>query len=283
MQKEKSGTLYVVATPIGNLQDMSLRAVEILKSVDKIAVEDTRHATVLLNHFSIKNPIFSLHEHNEREQCEQVIMDLQKGNDIALISDAGTPLINDPGYHLVQQARRNHIRVIPIPGANAAIAALSVSGIATNRFCFEGFLPAKEEAIRKCLIALKYEPRTMVFYETPHRLMMVLTLLLEVFGPQRNATVAREMTKMYEDYVFGTLEQIHQHFENLPKQIRGEFVLVVQGATETEMQSEGQAEKVLDILLSELPIKQAAALASKITGERKNTLYDLALKKQHRK
>lgn len=278
MQKEKTGKLFIVATPIGNLQDITLRAIDILKSVDKIAVEDTRHATVLLNHFSIQKPTFSLHEHNEHERIAKVIEMLQSGESVALISDAGTPLINDPGYKLVRQARESNLDVIPIPGACAAIAALSVAGLPTNRFSFEGFLPTKAEACRKRLETLANETQTMIFYETPHRILMVLEIMATVFGPGRQCVVAREITKLHENILYLPLEKMLAHFKANDSQVRGEFVICVAGIDAEQKTHSIEPMKVLTLLLEELPIKQAAALASKITGERKNILYDAALK-----
>ena len=280
MQNKKFGTLYVVATPIGNLQDMSLRAIETLKSVDKIAAEDTRHSMLLLDHYSIKKPTLSLHEHNERDRINSIIHTLQAGESVALISDAGTPLINDPGYHIVRAAREAGMSVVPIPGACAAIAAISAAGLPTSRFTFEGFLPAKQEACRKRLSLLANETRTMIFYETPHRLMMALEVMAEIFGIERQCVVARELTKIHETILSDSLANMIKHFQTATKQIRGEFVICVAGVDEDAVVSEVFPEKVLDILLEELPLKQAAALASKITGERKNVLYELALKKQ---
>ena len=195
MQNQKKGTLYVVATPIGNLQDMTLRAIDVLKKVDKIAAEDTRHSAPLLKHFSISKPTLSLHDFNERERSQRIIADLLAGEEIALISDAGTPLISDPGYRLVKEAKAAGIAVVAIPGACAAIAALSVAGLASDRFIFEGFLPAKQEARCNRLREMLHETRTLIFYEAPHRLLQALQSMVEVFGPERQATVARELTK----------------------------------------------------------------------------------------
>lgn len=285
MQNNDIGTLYVVATPIGNLQDITMRAIEVLKSVDKIAAEDTRHAGPLLKHFSIDKPTFSLHDFNERERLNELLAWLQQGESIALISDAGTPLINDPGYHLVHAAKAAGISVVPVPGACAVIAALSVSGLPTDKFTFEGFLPAKEEARRQTLLALKHEARTMVFYEAPHRLLAALETMRAVFGGEHRVVVARELTKLYESVMNDALDKVIAHYIANPSQQRGEIVLMLQGIDQaTSPTCEVTAEHVLDILLEDLPVKQAASLASKITGERKNVLYELALaKKQSRK
>lgn len=279
--KKELGILYVVATPIGNLQDITLRAIEVLKRVDRIAAEDTRHAAPLLNHFSIDKPTISLHEFNERERVAVIINDLQNGENIALISDAGTPLISDPGFRLVREAIANHIRVEPVPGACAAIAALSVSGLPTDRFVFEGFLPAKSEALNKRLTELSFETRTIIFYVSPRRVLAVLDALGEHFGLERKAVIARELTKHYESIRADTLEALNHYYTANKEEQRGEFVILVAGAERETMQPKMiEPENVLDILLAELPVKQAAQLASKITGERKNILYDMALTKK---
>jgi 16S rRNA (cytidine1402-2'-O)-methyltransferase len=281
MQNEKSGTLYVVATPIGNLGDMSLRAVEVLKKVDRIAAEDTRHSAPLLKHFSITKPSISMHEFNERERHKVLMEYLREGESIALISDAGTPLISDPGFHLVREAKASGITVVTVPGPCAAIAALSISGLPTDKFTFEGFLSAKPEARRNQLTRLLHEARTMIFYEAPHRLLSALQTMLQVFGDERKAVVARELTKIHESVLADNLSELVRHFDAHPDQLRGECIILIAGSNEEEAESkEVIPEKVLDILLEELPLKQAAALASKITGERKNVLYEMALVKK---
>lgn len=281
MQKAAFGTLYVVATPIGNLQDMTFRAVEVLKSVDRIAAEDTRHAGPLLKHFSINKPSLSMHEFNERERLSVVIDYLEAGENIALISDAGTPLISDPGFHLVREAKARGINVVPVPGACAAIAALSVGGLPTDRFVFEGFLPAKTEARRNRLTVLLHEPRTIIFYEAPHRLLATLQDMVAVYGEERIAVVAREMTKLYESVITSPLIDLVEFYTKNPSKQKGEIVILLEGIDEEQSESkEVVPAEVLDILLAELPVKQAAALASKITGERKNVLYELALEKK---
>lgn len=281
MPSDKTGTLYVVATPIGNLQDMTLRAIEVLKKVDKIAAEDTRHAAPLLKHFSISKPSISLHDFNERDRLAIILDQLFEGESIALISDAGTPLISDPGFHLVREAKARGIRVVPVPGACAAIAALSTAGLPTDRFVFEGFLPAKTETRRHKLQLLSHEARTMIFYEAPHRLMSTLQALAEMFGSGRRAVVARELTKIHESILADTLSELVNYYSRHENEQRGEVVILVAGVEEEERESrEVVPEEVLDILLEELPLKQAAALASKITGARKNELYERALAKR---
>lgn len=284
MKNESMGTLYIVATPIGNLQDMTLRAIEVLKKVDRIAAEDTRHSAPLLKHFSIAKPSLSMHEFNERERLKVVMEYLQQGESIALISDAGTPLISDPGFHLVREAKAQGINVVAVPGACAAIAALSIAGLPTDKFTFEGFLPAKPEARRNRLATLLHEARTMIFYEAPHRMASVLQTMAEVFGRERKAVVAREITKIHESVLADNFAGLIQYFDEHPNSLRGEFVILVDGIEEKESESkEVRPENVLDILLEELPLKQAAALASKITGERKNVLYEMALAKKGEK
>ncbi len=281
MKSNRPGTLYVVATPIGNLQDMTLRGIEVLNSVDQIVAEDTRHATPLLKHFSIHKPIFSMHEFNERERLHAILSLVEEGHSLALISDAGTPLINDPGFNLIREAKARGIKVVPVPGACAAIAALSAAGLPTDRFTFEGFLPAKQEARHQRLLALRYEARTMIFYEAPHRLLDSLQAMAEIFGLIHKAVVAREMTKLYESILTSTIGELIEYYTSRPQEVRGEIVILLQGVdVENSPSKEVIAEEVLDILLQELPVKQAAALASKITGERKNVLYDLALLKK---
>lgn len=279
MQDSKIGTLYVVATPIGNMGDMTLRAVEVLKSVDKIVAEDTRHAGPLLKHFAITKSSVSMHEFNERERLKAVVEALKQGESIALISDAGTPLISDPGFRLVREARENGIRIVPIPGACAAITAISAAGLPSDRFFFEGFLPAKPEACRNRLKELQNETPTLIFYEAPHRLISTLEALVDVFGDSRKTVVARELTKIYESIIDGTPLELLTWYQANPTKVKGEIVILLEGAKEQvgEVVSVNP-EAVLKVLLEELPVKQAAALASKITGERKNVMYEKALK-----
>ncbi len=269
--------LYIVATPIGNLQDMSLRAIETLKTVDCIAAEDTRHSAPLLQHFMVKTPLIALHEHNERECADLLIKRLKQGESIALISDAGTPLINDPGYFLVREARKAGIQVIPIPGPSALIAALSASGLPTDRFCFEGFLPAKSKHRLKHLETLRHETRTLIFYEAPHRVLESLQDMLETFGPEREVVIARELTKLYETIYSGTLSHLVEWVKQDENQQRGEIVLMVKGAEAISNEVDDSLEDILKILLAELPLSQAVELAAKITNRRKNEVYQKAL------
>ncbi len=273
-----SGVLYVVATPIGNLEDMTARAVRVLSEVAVIAAEDTRHSARLLDHFGINTKMQSLHEHNEAAQTAGLLGLLRQGKSVALISDAGTPLVSDPGFRLVQAARAAGLRVAPVPGACAAIAALSVAGLPTDRFVFEGFPPPKPAARRAAFAALRDETRTVIFYETPHRLAESLQDLRDVFGPERPAVLARELTKQFETVRAAPLGELAAWVAGDANQQRGESVLLVRGAPPAEERGlDAEAERILRILLDELPVKQAAALAAAITGLKKNQLYQCAL------
>lgn len=276
------GTLYVVATPIGNLDDISARALRVLREVALIAAEDTRHSQRLLQHFGIGTPLAACHEHNERDQGGRFIGRLQAGEDVALISDAGTPLISDPGFHLVRSARAAGIPVVPVPGACALIAALSAAGLPSDRFIFEGFLPAKATGRRQRLEALREEPRTLLFYEAPHRLLESVEDMLAVFGPERPALLARELTKTFETLKGLRLAELREFIAADSNQQRGECVLLVGGwqAPEGEEAVSAESLRVLDLLLAEMPVKRAAALAAEITGVRKNLLYQAALARQ---
>ncbi|HSB95389.1 MAG TPA: 16S rRNA (cytidine(1402)-2'-O)-methyltransferase [Spongiibacteraceae bacterium] len=267
--------LYVVATPIGNLGDMVPRAVSILQSVDLIAAEDTRHSRRLLDHFDIRTRCVAYHDHSSPAELAALLADLNAGRSIALISDAGTPLVSDPGYRLVDAALSAGIKVVPIPGPCAVIAALSAAGLPTDRFVFEGFLPAKMQARRQRLELLLHESRTLVFYEAPHRLLETLSDFEFVFGAARVAVVARELTKLHETIYRAPLGELHA-WAVANNQGRGECVLLLQGDPEVAA-LDADSERVLRLLLEELPLKQAAALAAKITGQKKNELYQLAL------
>ncbi|MGA7799759.1 MAG: 16S rRNA (cytidine(1402)-2'-O)-methyltransferase [Gammaproteobacteria bacterium] len=274
----EKGALYVVATPIGNLDDMSRRAVDVLAGVDRIAAEDTRRSRRLLDHYGIATPMVAVHEHNEQRVLGSLLQQLHDGRTLALISDAGTPLISDPGFALVRAARQDGIRVIPIPGPSAVVCALSAAGLPTDRFVFEGFLPARSAGRRGRLQALADEPRTVVFYEASHRIVDTLDDLVDIFGAAREALVARELTKTFETIRSGPLAELAAWVRSDPDQQKGEFVLVIHGATPPgsgELDSE--ARRVVDLLLEELPVKQAAALAARITGVARNRLYAYAL------
>jgi 16S rRNA (cytidine1402-2'-O)-methyltransferase len=276
------GSLYVVATPIGNLDDMSVRALKVLREVALIAAEDTRHSLRLMQHFGIATPLAACHEHNEREEGSRFITRLLAGDSVALISDAGTPLISDPGYHLVRQARAAGVPVVPVPGACALIAALSAAGLPSDRFIFEGFLPAKVVGRKARLELLKEEPRTLIFYEAPHRILECLQDLEAVFGADRPAVLGRELTKTFETLKGLPLGELRAFVEGDSNQQRGECVVLVAGWTEPEGEDVigAEARRVLDLLLEEMPLKRAAALAAEITGVRKNLLYQVALDKQ---
>lgn len=270
-------TLYIVATPIGNLEDITLRAINTLKQVDLIAAEDTRHSGLLLQHLAIKAKLFALHDHNEQEKSQLLIEKLKSGLSIALISDAGTPLINDPGYHLVKACRENNINVVPIPGACAAIAALSASGLPSDKFSYEGFLPAKTKARQDYLTTLLDEPRTMIFYESTHRLLDTLQDMQTIWGSDKQIVLAKELTKTWETIVnFSILDLINWLQEDSNRQ-KGEFVLIVEGNNKTADAIDPKAINTLKLLLKELPLKKAAAITAEIYGLRKNQLYQLGL------
>ncbi|KHL69580.1 16S rRNA methyltransferase [Pseudomonas flexibilis] len=277
-----AGVLYVVATPIGNLDDISARALRVLGDVALIAAEDTRHSQRLMQHFGITTPLQACHEHNEREQGGRFLSRLLAGDDVALISDAGTPLISDPGFHLVRQARAAGVRVVPVPGPSALITALSAAGLPSDRFIFEGFLPAKAAGRRARLEALREEPRTLIFYEAPHRLLESLEALRDTLGAERQVVLARELTKTFETLKGLPAGELCEWVRADANQQRGECVLLVAGwqAPEGDEAVSAEALRVLDLLLAELPVKRAAALAAEITGARKNLLYQVALERQ---
>ncbi len=277
-QSNSSAALFLVATPIGNLGDISSRALETLKSVDLIAAEDTRHSRRLLQHFAINTRLVACHEHNEEQQTPALIERILKGESIALVSDAGTPLVSDPGYRLVQAALKQNIRVVPVPGPCAAIAALSASGLPTDRFVFEGFPPAKQGARQNYLQALQSEQRTLVFYVSCHRITDTLRDMESVFGGNRQAVLARELTKTFETIHKATLNELAEWVEHDQNQQKGEIVLLVEGVQEQGDEKQKLLNKLLPILVDELPVKQAATIASKVTGMNKNDLYKLALR-----
>ena len=276
---QNAGVLYVVATPIGNLLDISARALDVLRAVDLIAAEDTRHSKKLLSHYGIGTPLLAVHEHNERDITEKLLQRLIGGEDIALVSDAGTPLISDPGFYLVRAARQAHLRVIPVPGPSALIAALSVAGLPSDRFLFEGFLPSKQTARRLRLQALATATATLVMYESSHRICASLRDMVDCLGNEREATVARELTKTYETVMHGTLGELVSRVESDSNQQKGEFVVLVQGApVRGRSEVDVEAVRMLEVLLAELPLKQAAGLVAKMTGLSKNVLYEEGLK-----
>ena len=270
-------TLYIVATPIGNLDDITLRAIDTLKRVDLIAAEDTRHSGLLLQHLGIKARLYSLHDHNEQEKAQVLIEKLQAGLSIALISDAGTPLINDPGYHLVKACRENGIKVVPIPGACAAIAALSVAGLPSDKFIYEGFLPAKSKARQDSLASLITEPRTMIFYESTHRLLETLKDMQTIFGADKQIVLAKELTKTWETIVSLPVNELIDWLNQDASRQKGEFVLIVAGYIESNKDIDPKAINTLKLLQKELPLKKAAAITAEIYGLKKNQLYQIGL------
>lgn len=265
-----------MATPIGNLTDLTERAKKVLAEVDIIACEDTRHTSKLLQYLGIKKPLLSVHEHNERERIEQVAQSLQEGKSIALVSDAGTPLISDPGYPLVQALRERNLSIVPIPGVSAIITALSAAGLPTDRFTFEGFLPHKSGAKREKLQALLDEARTMVFYEAKHRILETLDLLAELF-PERQACVARELTKTFETFYHGSFSQILEHICADADQQKGEFVIMLAGHPNPKTVGQINSSQLLKLLAAELPPKKACAIVAEVTGESKKDLYNQLL------
>jgi 16S rRNA (cytidine1402-2'-O)-methyltransferase len=269
--------LYVVATPIGNRDDMTLRAIDVLKRVDRILAEDTRHSRPLLAHHGIQRPMLSLHEHNEDSIVERVLAMLQAGESLALVSDAGTPLISDPGFPLVRACRAHGVDVIPIPGASAVIAALSVAGLPTDRFRFEGFLPRRRQARQARFESVRNETATVVFYESSHRVEDAVADMVEVFGGDREAGLARELTKLHETVVVLPLRELLDFISADPNQHKGELVLLLAGAPAAADGTEVAVDELLVVLLDELPVKQAAAMAARITGQKKNQLYQRAL------
>lgn len=271
------GVLYVVATPIGNLDDFTLRAIRVLQEVHRIAAEDTRHTRRLLQHHGIDTPMIALHEHNEQQVLGRVVGWLEQGESIALVSDAGTPLVSDPGFPLVRECRRRGLRVSPVPGPSALVAALSVSGLPADSFCFHGFLPRHSAARRERLEQLAGGPGTRIFYESSHRIEGMLRDCCQVLGPERRGVVARELTKQYEEILSGTLCELARLVEEDPRRRKGEFVVLVAPPESRGAAVSEEALKVAGILVEELPLKQAVALAAKITGEKKNRLYQAVL------
>ena len=270
-----AGKLYVVATPIGNLDDISARALRILSSVPIILAEDTRHSKRLLNHFGINTRMRACHDHNESDLVDWLQRHLTSGEDAALISDAGTPLISDPGYHLVSKLRANHYQVVAVPGPSALIAALSIAGLPTDRFIFDGFLPAKSAARKSQLQNYLNESRTIVVFESSHRILASLKDFIEILGAERRLVLARELTKKFETLIDGTIEQVHDALLTDSNQCKGEFVLMLSGSKQLEQKS-FDTKLLLTELVAVMPVKQACAIAAKLTGKRKNDLYDIA-------
>ncbi|MCA6982480.1 16S rRNA (cytidine(1402)-2'-O)-methyltransferase [Pectobacterium brasiliense] len=275
-----ASTLYIVPTPIGNLGDITQRALAVLASVDLIAAEDTRHTGLLLQHFAINARLFALHDHNEQQKADVLLAKLQSGQSIALVSDAGTPLINDPGYHLVRRCREAGVRVVPLPGACAAITALSASGLASDRFCYEGFLPAKTKGRKDKLRELGEETRTLIFYESTHRLLDSLQDISEVLGAERYVVLAREITKTWESIHGAPVGELLAWVKEDENRRKGEMVLIVEGHQIDDSVLSAEALRTLTLLRAELPLKKAAALAAEIHGVKKNALYRYGLEQE---
>ncbi len=272
------GILYIVPTPIGNLQDITERALATFAQVDLIAAEDTRHSGLLLSHYGIKKPFFALHDHNEQQKATHLLEKLQQGMNIALVSDAGTPLISDPGFHLVRACRQAGVKVVPLPGACAAITALSGAGIASDRFCFEGFLPAKPKGKMDKLQQVANEERTLIFYESTHRILATLETMAEVFGADRYVVLAREITKTWESITGDTLENLIPWLKEDANRTKGEMVVIVEGKAPTDCaEISPQAQKALQLLVQELPLKKASALTAELFGGKKNAYYQWGL------
>ena len=272
------GELYIVSTPIGNLKDITLRAIDTLKEVDLIYSEDTRITNKLLNHLGLKRRIHSLNEHNEVKKTPKILQQLSNGKSVALVSDAGTPLISDPGYCLVREARKNFVNVIPIPGCSAAIAALSVSGIATDKFYFHGFLSASESEKLRTLGKLAHRKETLIFYESVHRLKSTIGHMIKVFEGGRKAIVCKEITKLHESYLGKNLSEIDKFIKNNPKKIKGEFTIVVDGSKQEQAKIDrNQMDKILIELLPEMSIKKAVKICEIVSGFSRNKIYKRAL------
>jgi len=274
---EISAKLYIVATPLGNIGDITYRAIEILQQVDLIAAEDTRHSGKLLSYYQISKPTFALHDHNERQRGSILIEKIKAGESVALISDAGTPLISDPGYHLVNECREAGVDVVPVPGACAAITALSAAGLPSDRFSFEGFLPVKEKAKTEKLTSLSEETQTMIFYESPRRMLDTVKHIVDIMGSDRKLVVARELTKMFESFYVLPAGEMLEWLASDSNHVRGEFVLMVAGASKEQEGLSVEAIKTLTLLKKELPLKKAAAITAEIYSLKKNDLYKWGL------
>ena len=273
-----SGILYIVATPIGNLSDITIRAVEILKKVDAVLAEDTRHTKKLFDHYEIDSPLVAFHEHNENEKVNYILAQISSGKSLALVSDAGTPLISDPGYNLVLEAKKNGISVVPIPGPSALIAALSSSGIESNNFTFFGFLPSKQSARLRLLKTKKSLNETIVFYESPKRILAALMDMLEVFGEKRQVCLAKEITKSFETILNDNLVNLIEYLTSDSSHQKGEFVIIISPVNKVDLdEAQVQLEKILPILCAEMGASQAAKLAAKITGIDKKHCYKRAI------
>lgn len=272
-----SSTLYIVPTPIGNLADISQRALHILRQVDLVAAEDTRHTGLLLQHYMISAKLLSFHDHNEQQKCDELLKLLQSGKSIALVSDAGTPLINDPGYHLVNRCREKQINIVPLPGACAAITALSAAGLPSDRFCYEGFLPAKTKARCDILSSLIQETRTLIFYESTHRIIDTLHDMIKIWGKERYVVLARELTKTWESIHGAPVAQLLNWIKQDDNRRKGEIVLIVEGYKPQRDTLSAEAIRTLALLQQHLPLKKASQLAAEIHNVKKNALYRYAI------
>jgi len=273
-----TGTLFIVATPIGNLDDITFRAFEVLKNVDFVLAEDTRHSKKLLSHLDISKPIRAFHEHNEREKTKAIISEIYSGKSIALISDAGTPLISDPGYFLVAQAKKEGLKVVPIPGPTALITALSASGLASDSFTFLGFLPSKQTARVKLLIGLVGRTETIIFYESPKRVLATLTDMQTIFGDSREVCLAKELTKAFETIHTGSIPNLIEYLTIDQNHQKGEFVILISATNKIDLaEAEIQLDSLLPILCAEMGTSKAAKIAAKITGIDKNKCYKRAM------
>ena len=273
-----TGTLFIVATPIGNLDDITFRAVQVLKSVDIVLAEDTRHSKKLLSHLDISKPIRAFHEHNEREKTKAIISEIYSGKSIALISDAGTPLISDPGYFLVAQAKKEGLKVVPIPGPTALITALSASGLASDSFTFLGFLPSKQTARIKLLIGLAGRTETIIFYESPKRVLATLTDMQTIFGDSREVCLAKELTKAFETIHTGSIPNLIEYLTIDQNHQKGEFVILISATNKIDLaEAEIQLDSLLPILCAEMGTSKAAKIAAKITGIDKKKCYKRAM------
>lgn len=278
--EKAQGVLYIVATPIGNLDDLSSRAVSVLNRVDVVAAEDTRHSGRLLQHLGLHKRLIALHDHNERDRAGSLLQELESGRSVALISDAGTPLISDPGYVLVREARSRGLKVSPIPGACALVAALSAAGLPTDRFLFVGFLPAKRSGRRAALEQQVRETATLVFYESPHRILDAVSDIAAVFGEEREIVLGRELTKTFETFYSGSVAEVLATLEADPHGTKGEFVVMIHGAEPVTSDEDAGAldvDRLLKLLLPELPVKKVAKLVAELSGRPKNELYQRAL------
>jgi 16S rRNA (cytidine1402-2'-O)-methyltransferase len=280
LQAYPAATLYVVATPIGNIGDISLRALHVLAIADAVACEDTRNTAHLLTRYGLSKNLIAAHQHNEREAADKLIARLRAGERIALVSDAGTPGVSDPGARIVDAVRNAGLRVMPLPGASAAISALSASGLLHEQFFFVGFLPARSRQREAVLSSLRKASATLVFYEAPHRIDETVTALMEAFEPMRTIVFARELTKLFEEIHRCTLAEAAAWLAADAHRQKGEYVILLEGAPSATDAGMAEAERILSILLSACSVKQAASLAAQITGQKKNALYDLALQMQ---